>query len=126
MLLAEVEVALRALPDDEPWTPPVPLTLQMLPQAVTVHAAAVNQGPKGAFVYVVGPGAKAAVQPVNVLATEGAVAVVQSGLKPGQTVVTDGQMSLKPGLAVCYAGGPPCGPARGGPGGAPGGGRGGA
>ena len=30
-LLAEVEVALRAIPDDEPWTPPIPLSLQALP-----------------------------------------------------------------------------------------------
>jgi multidrug efflux system membrane fusion protein len=101
----------------------VALTLQTLPNAITVPAAAINQGPKGPFVYAIGPGAKAFVQPVNVVATEGAVAVVQSGLKPGQSVVTDGQMSLKPGLAVCYAGGPPCGPAGGGGGGGSGGGR---
>src|SRR5260370_27265261 len=30
-LLAEVEVALRALPDDEPWTPPIPLSAALLP-----------------------------------------------------------------------------------------------
>lgn len=30
-LLVEVEAALRALPDDEPWAPPVPLSLQALP-----------------------------------------------------------------------------------------------
>jgi len=97
----------------------VSLTLQTLQNAVAVPTQAVNQGPKGAFVYVVGPDAKVSAQPVSVAATEGAVAVVQSGLKPGQTVVTDGQMSLRPGLAVCgYAGGPPCGPAgHGGPGG---------
>jgi multidrug efflux system membrane fusion protein len=69
-----------------------------------VPAAAVNQGPKGAFVYVVGSDNKVAVQPVKVLTTQAAVAVIQSGLTPGQTVVTDGQMSLKPGLTICQAG----------------------
>ena len=89
----------------------VALTLQTLQNAVAVPAPAVNQGPKGPFVYLVGPDDKVAAQPVTVTATEGSLAVVQTGLKPGQIVVTDGQMSLRPGLSVCYAGGPPCGPA---------------
>jgi multidrug efflux system membrane fusion protein len=82
----------------------VNLTLQTLTKATVVPAAAVNQGPKGAFVYVVGSDSKVLNQPVKVLTTQGAVAVIQSGLTPGQTVVTDGQMSLKPGLTVCQTG----------------------
>lgn len=78
----------------------VRLTLQTLSHAATVPSSAVNQGPKGPFVYVVGPGSKAVVQPVTVTATEGDVAVIASGLTPGQTVVTDGQMSLRPGAPV--------------------------
>jgi multidrug efflux system membrane fusion protein len=78
----------------------VKLTLQVLPNAITVPSIAVNQGPKGAFVYVVGPGRKAVAQPVTVIATEGTTSVVQSGLKAGQLVVTDGQMTLKPGSVV--------------------------
>jgi len=76
------------------------LTLETLRNAITVPAAAVNQGPKGAFVYLVGPGDKAVNQAVNVVATEGSIAVIQGGLTPGQLVVTDGQMSLKPGSTV--------------------------
>jgi multidrug efflux system membrane fusion protein len=78
----------------------VRLTLQTLSHAITVPSSAVNQGPKGAFVYVVGADSKAMVQPVVVATTEGDVAVIQSGVKPGQTVVTDGQMSLRPGAMV--------------------------
>lgn len=91
----------------------VRLTLQTLSRAVTVPAAAVNQGPKGSFVYVVGPDNKVAAQPVNVLALQDALAVIRSGLAPGQTVVTDGQMGLKPGASVCLPGhcGKPGGPA---------------
>ena len=80
----------------------VKLTLETLRNAITVPSSAVNQGPKGAFVYLVGPGNKAVNLPVNVVATEGAVAVIQSGLSAGQQVVTDGQMSLKPGSIVAF------------------------
>jgi membrane fusion protein, multidrug efflux system len=69
-----------------------------------VPAQAVNQGPKGAYVYLLGAGNKVSVQPVSVLTTQGVVAVIQSGLSPGQTVVTDGQMSLKDGSTVCGPG----------------------
>jgi multidrug efflux system membrane fusion protein len=78
----------------------VRLTLQTLAHAVTVPVTAVNQGPNGAYAYVVGAGDKAAVRPITVLATEDAVAVIKSGLRPGEVVVTDGQMSLKAGSVV--------------------------
>ena len=80
----------------------VKLTLETLRNAITVPSAAVNQGPNGAYVYLVGPGDKAINQPVNVVATEGPTTVVQGGLKAGQLVVTDGQMSLKRGSQVAY------------------------
>ncbi|MEJ0064589.1 MAG: efflux RND transporter periplasmic adaptor subunit [Caulobacteraceae bacterium] len=83
----------------------VNLTLQTLVKATTVPTAAVNQGPKGAFVYLVVSdpkvGSKVVAQPVTVQTTAGGVAVIQNGVTPGQSVVTDGQMSLKPGAAVC-------------------------
>jgi multidrug efflux system membrane fusion protein len=82
----------------------VNLTLQTLSRATTVPAQAVNQGPNGAYVYLVGTDNTVVPQPVTVLTTQGAVAVIQSGLVPGQTVVTDGQMSLKKGASVCAPG----------------------
>jgi len=82
----------------------VRLTLQSLSGAVTVPAQAVNQGPNGAYVYVVGPGNKAQLQPVQVLTTQDNVAVIKSGLKGGETIVTDGQMTLRPGSAVAARG----------------------
>jgi multidrug efflux system membrane fusion protein len=87
----------------------VRLTLQTLPNVVTIPAAAVNQGPKGAYVYVVGPGAKAQMRPVQLLTTQDTTAVIKSGLKAGETIVTDGQMTLRPGSTVAVrpaAGGP--------------------
>jgi len=78
----------------------VTLTLQVLQHAITVPAAAVNQGPKGSFAYVIGPDHKVSAQPVKVGPTEAGVVIINSGLKAGDTVVTDGQMSLKAGLTV--------------------------
>jgi multidrug efflux system membrane fusion protein len=104
----------------------VRLTIQTLPQAVTVPAAAVNQGPNGPFVFVVshvGADDRARMQPVKVVTTQDFTAVIQDGVKAGDMVVTDGQLSLRPGSKVrarpADAAG---GGARGGPGG-PGGGR---
>jgi multidrug efflux system membrane fusion protein len=78
----------------------VSLTLQTLTGAATIPLGAVNHGPKGDFAYVVGADSKVTVRPIAVAATQDAVAVVGSGLRVGETVVTDGQLLLKPGLQV--------------------------
>lgn len=78
----------------------VRLKVQTLPNALVIPLAAVNQGPKGAFAYVVGPDHHVSARPVEVSARQDASAIIASGLKPGETVVTDGQMVLKPGMAV--------------------------
>jgi membrane fusion protein, multidrug efflux system len=78
----------------------VKMTLQTLHNVVVVPAAAVTQGPNGPYVYVVGADNKVAMHPVVVTTTQDGVAVIQSGVKAGDTVVTDGQMSLKPGVTV--------------------------
>jgi multidrug efflux system membrane fusion protein len=77
----------------------VSLTLQTLEKAITVPAAAINHGPKGDYVYLVA-GGKAQMRPVQVTATQGAVAVIKSGVSPGDTVVTDGQMTPRNGSLV--------------------------
>ena len=82
----------------------VRLTLQTLSRVVVIPAAAVNQSPKGPFAYVVGADGKAVVRPLTVAATQDASAVIQRGLSPGETVVTDGQMSLAPGMPVSMHG----------------------
>ena len=82
----------------------VRLTLQTLSRVLVIPAAAVNQGPKGAFVYVVAAGDKAVVRPVTVQTTQDADAVISRGLSAGETVVTDGQMSLAAGMTVAIHG----------------------
>ncbi len=90
----------------------VRLTLRVMQRALTVPGAAINQGPRGAFVYVVGPDEKAIARPVTVSTTEQGVAAVSSGLAEGDVVVTDGQMSLAPGSRVQVHGSRPAGRSR--------------
>ncbi|MDB5460416.1 MAG: efflux transporter periplasmic adaptor subunit [Caulobacteraceae bacterium] len=77
----------------------VRLTVQTLPHALTVPSTAINQGPNGPFVFVVNND-KAMVHQVSVIATQDATAVIRTGLQAGDTVVTDGQLSLRPGSKV--------------------------
>jgi multidrug efflux system membrane fusion protein len=76
------------------------LTLRTLAYATTIPTAAVNQGPNGSFVYVVGADQKVSMRPIKVGSTAGATAVISTGLTPGETVVIDGQMSLTAGSTV--------------------------
>jgi membrane fusion protein, multidrug efflux system len=78
----------------------VQLTLQILQRAVAIPAAAVNRGPNGSFVYVVGSDNKVSVRPVIIRSSQGATDVIKSGVQPGEVVVTDGQMTLKAGSLV--------------------------
>jgi multidrug efflux system membrane fusion protein len=91
----------------------VRLTLQTLAKVTTIPSTAVNQGPNGSYVYVVGPDQKAVMRPVKVRLTQGSTAVIASGVNPGDTVVTDGQVSLAAGMLVKAAAGssPPAKPA---------------
>jgi membrane fusion protein, multidrug efflux system len=78
----------------------VRLTLQTLPGSITIPSAAVNRGPQQTFVYVIGADHKAVVRPISVALIQDANAIIASGLRPGENVVTDGQMSLRPGSDV--------------------------
>lgn len=84
----------------------VALTVQTLEHRVTIPAAAVNQGPRGPFAYVVAAG-KAVERPIKPGWKQNGIVVVESGIRPGETVVTDGQMTLKPGLPVTVHAAPP-------------------
>jgi multidrug efflux system membrane fusion protein len=66
---------------------------------LVVPAAAVQQGPQGPFVYVVGDG-KAVVRPVAVGITEGDRAAITKGLNAGDLIITDGIDRLREGSAV--------------------------
>jgi multidrug efflux system membrane fusion protein len=78
----------------------VVLTLSDLTNAIVVPSQAVQTGQNGQFVYVVKPDLTAEERPVTVGITYQGETVVQSGLKAGETVVTDGQLRLTPDAKV--------------------------
>jgi multidrug efflux system membrane fusion protein len=78
----------------------VMLTLSDLTNAIVVPSQAVQTGQNGQFVYVVKPDQTVELRPVTIGITSQGGTVVQSGLKAGETVVTDGQLRLAPGVAV--------------------------
>jgi multidrug efflux system membrane fusion protein len=87
----------------------VRLTLAVLRRAVVAPTAAINEGPGGSYVYVVGAGGVAVMRPVKVQAVQDGTAILASGLSPGERVVTDGQMTLRNGSKVAVRGARPAG-----------------
>jgi multidrug efflux system membrane fusion protein len=76
------------------------LTLSELTNAVVVPSQAVQTGQNGDFIYVVKPDQTVEERPVTIGVTYDGKTVVQSGLKTGERVVTDGQLRLAPGVKV--------------------------
>ena len=69
-------------------------------KAVVVPATAVASGQQGDYAYVVTSDRKALVRPVVVEQTSDTEVVIGKGLSPGEMVVTEGQLRLRPGAAV--------------------------
>jgi membrane fusion protein, multidrug efflux system len=67
---------------------------------LTVDASAVQQGPSGAYIYVIGPDDMVENRPVKVAQISGGQALIDSGLKANEQVVVDGQYKLQPGTRV--------------------------
>jgi multidrug efflux system membrane fusion protein len=78
----------------------VTLELGSLPGAVLVPTQAVQAGQNGTFVAVVEKDMTARIQPVRVGASANGMTVIESGLSPGETVITDGYIRIKPGVKV--------------------------
>lgn len=76
------------------------LTLYDQPDAVVTPAISVQNGPSGQYVFVVKPDQTVEMRPIQVARTEGDDTVVSSGLKPGDRVVTVGQLRLAPGTRI--------------------------
>ena len=68
--------------------------------ALVVPAPAVQRGPNGTFVYVVGQDATVTPQLVQIDATVGDLALVAKGVDEGARVVVEGQSQLRPGAKV--------------------------
>ena len=94
-------------PDNRLWPGQfvnVVMRLTMQPNATVVPSQSVQTGPVGKYLFVVEPDAKGDLKgnlrPVMVGATVEGETVIEKGVAPGETVVTDGQLLLAPGSKV--------------------------
>jgi multidrug efflux system membrane fusion protein len=78
----------------------VTLVLGTDPHAVVVPSVAVQSGQQGKFVYVVKPDGTAAPVPVNTSRNFQQLAVIESGVAAGSSVVVDGQQRVVPNAKV--------------------------
>jgi multidrug efflux system membrane fusion protein len=76
------------------------LVLTTRKDATVIPSSVVQRGPQGTYAYVIKPDKTAEMRPIKVGQTESNVAIVESGLKPGEDVVVDGQYKLQPGARV--------------------------
>jgi len=76
------------------------LLLETRNNSTVVPTAAVLRGPQGTFVYAVNADKTVQDKVVNVALTQGDITIINSGVNPGETVVTDGQDKLQRGSRV--------------------------
>jgi multidrug efflux system membrane fusion protein len=76
------------------------LLADTLKDAVVVPDEAVQRGPDGLYVFVVGDDSKVGVQPIKVSQNGEGQSVVERGLMPGQRIVVAGQYRLVAGTVV--------------------------
>ncbi len=86
----------------------VRLTLSSINNAVVVPTPAVQTGQKGQHLFVVSEDT-AELRPVKAGVAHEGMTVIEQGLKPGETVVIDGQMRVVPGGKVMVKQGPGAG-----------------
>jgi len=68
--------------------------------ATVVPAQAVQYGPTGTFLFVINADSEAELRSLKVARIEGGLALLESGLQPGERIVVDGQFRLQPGSKV--------------------------
>src|SRR5690242_4084106 len=81
----------------------VVLTLYEQKDAVVAPSAAVQNGPNGQYVFVVNSDQTVALRDIKIARADGEDTIIASGLKPGEQVVTVGQLRLAPGSRVSPA-----------------------
>jgi multidrug efflux system membrane fusion protein len=74
--------------------------LAMEQNRIVVPTQTVQTGPNGKYVWVMGADSTVNMRPVTVMRTSGENSVIESGLKSGEMVISEGQMRLAPGAKV--------------------------
>lgn len=78
----------------------VSLRLTTIPEATVIPSQAVQVGQDGQFVFVVKADSTVEQRPVTLAQRMGDIVVVEKGLTPGETIVTEGQLRLEQGTRV--------------------------
>jgi multidrug efflux system membrane fusion protein len=78
----------------------IAVTLSILKDAVVVPEAAIKQSQQGPYLYVVKPDMTAEMRPAVIVQSYAGEAALAEGARPGDTVVTDGQLRVVPGARV--------------------------
>jgi multidrug efflux system membrane fusion protein len=78
----------------------VRMLLEMRPNGLTIPTAAVQQGPQGPLVWVIGPDQTVTTRLIRVAEISEGQALIDSGLKANETVVVQGQYRLQPNAPV--------------------------
>jgi membrane fusion protein, multidrug efflux system len=76
------------------------LLLETRKNSTVVPTAAILRGPQGTFVYLAKPDKTVEARSVTISITQGDTTGIAKGLKPGDTVVTDGQDKLQTGSRI--------------------------
>lgn len=71
--------------------------------AIAIPDQAIMQGPQGPFVYTVNAESKATITPVSLGELQGKLRLIESGLKAGDRVVTEGMIKARPDAPVTIA-----------------------
>jgi len=74
-----------------------------MPQGMVVSQDAVTRGPKGPFAYVVTAEKTVEMRSLELGPSHNNETVILSGVKPGETIVLEGQIKLAPGMKVKIA-----------------------
>jgi multidrug efflux system membrane fusion protein len=78
----------------------VSLRVRTIPHAMVLPSQAVQTGQDGQFVFIVKPNGTVDQQPITVGLRVNDDVVIEKGLTPGQTVVTEGQLRLEAGTKI--------------------------
>ena len=76
------------------------LLLETRHDGLTIPASAVQQGPNGSFVWVIGPDETVQTRPVTISQISEGQALVDSGLQANEKIVAEGQYRLVTGTRV--------------------------
>lgn len=76
------------------------LKLAVEPNMAVIPTRAVQNGQQGLFAFVVKDDMTVEMRPVKIRRERGDESIVESGLKPGERIVTEGQLRLVPGAKI--------------------------